>query len=182
MIFSSLFSLVPLGAGFLFVGSRCWVFLVVTSYDKCTENLSHLFVRGEKLLASRILEVVLLEVSLQFLDAFSTASFFKKWKESKTKRFLVPRLHNRWKISKILEIHLVSNLRPATNPCFCMLHNIDSLSVNFSHILDETWMIIMNYGCLQLHAPKKVCFQFWTSECATYMIHKIYKISTTQLI
>ena len=41
-----------------------------------TENLSHLFVGGEKLLVSGILEVVLLEVSPQFLDAFSTASLF----------------------------------------------------------------------------------------------------------
>ena len=41
-----------------------------------TENLSQLFVGGEILLVSGILEVVLLEVSPQFLDAFSTASFF----------------------------------------------------------------------------------------------------------
>jgi hypothetical protein len=38
--------------------------------------LSHLFVGGEKLLVSGILEVVFLEVSPQFLDAFSTASLF----------------------------------------------------------------------------------------------------------
>ena len=41
-----------------------------------TENLSQLFVGGEILLVSGILEVVLLEVSPQFLDAFSTASLF----------------------------------------------------------------------------------------------------------
>ena len=36
--------------------------------------LSHLFVGGEKLLVSGILEVVLLKVSPEFLDAFSAAS------------------------------------------------------------------------------------------------------------
>ena len=40
--------------------------------------LSHLFVGGEKLLVSGILEFVLLEVSPKFLDAFSTASLFQK--------------------------------------------------------------------------------------------------------
>lgn len=39
-----------------------------------TENLSHLFVGGKKLFVCGILEVVLLEVNPQFLDAFSKAS------------------------------------------------------------------------------------------------------------
>merc|ERR1712109_155763 len=40
-----------------------------------TENLCHLFVRGEVLLVVGILQVVLLEVCPQFFDAFGTASF-----------------------------------------------------------------------------------------------------------
>ena len=38
------------------------------------ENLGHLLVGGEELLVLRVLEVVLLEVSPQKLDAFGTAS------------------------------------------------------------------------------------------------------------
>ena len=41
-----------------------------------TENLGQLFVGCEKLLVFGILEVVLLDVGPQFLDAFSTASLF----------------------------------------------------------------------------------------------------------
>ena len=40
------------------------------------KNLGHLLVGGEELLVLRVLEVVLLEVSPQKLDAFGTASLF----------------------------------------------------------------------------------------------------------
>ena len=40
------------------------------------ENLGHLLVGGEELLVLGVLEVVLLEVSPQKLDAFGTASLF----------------------------------------------------------------------------------------------------------
>ena len=96
------------------------------------------------------------------------AHLLQKWKQSKTKRLLVPRLHNRWKILQILEIHLVSNLKPAANTCLCMVHNMDSLSFNFLHILDEIWITIRNYGCLQLLTPKKVCFHFWTNSVCNF--------------
>ena len=41
-----------------------------------TENLGHLFVGKEKLLVVRGLEIVFLEVSPKFLDAFGTAGLF----------------------------------------------------------------------------------------------------------
>jgi hypothetical protein len=54
-----------------------------------TENLCHLFVGFKKLLVSGILEIVLLDVNPQFLDAFTTASLFLAYNVSE----VIAKLH-----------------------------------------------------------------------------------------